>query len=80
MKYLFSVSFLYTSAPNALWRNGVIAIFFLRSEKKEGIATHKWFMSHNDSQEKKSVLTFTKDNVVHVGYMWYMRLKVAVAF
>lgn len=53
----FRCPFLFTSVPNALCLLGVIIVFFFRDEKKEGVATQKWFMSHNDLRGK-SVLTW----------------------
>lgn len=47
----FECLFLYTSTPNALWLNCVIGIFFFGNDKKEVVATHKWFMSRNDLEE-----------------------------
>lgn len=47
----------FTSAPNTLSLTGAIIVFFVRDGKKRVVATHKWFMSHNDSRGK-SVLTW----------------------
>lgn len=51
MSYLFLMP-LFVHLPNALSLLGVIIVFFFRDEKKEGVATQKWFMSHNDSRGK----------------------------
>lgn len=77
MSCLFSMRpFWFTLALNAFSLTGAIIVFFFREEMKEGFATHKWFMSHNDSRGK-SVLTwkmqkcFTSDSLPGSdGWQW----------
>lgn len=54
--FAFNVLF-YSLQHQMLSLTGVIIVFFFRDEKKEGVATQKWFLSHNDSRGK-SVLTW----------------------
>lgn len=54
--FVFNALF-YSLQHQMLSLTGVIIVFFFTDEKKEGVATQKWFLSHNDSRGK-SVLTW----------------------